>query len=39
VDVEGNVADQNVQRAMDEISGLTLSMKIFGSYPARTEKE
>ena len=39
VDVEGNVADQNVQRAMDEISGLTLSMKIFGSYPARTRKE
>ncbi len=39
VDVEGNVADQNVQRAMDEISGLTLSMKIFGSYPARTKKE
>lgn len=39
VDVEGNVADQNVQRAMDEISALTLSMKIFGSYPARTRKE
>jgi chorismate mutase / prephenate dehydratase len=38
VDVEGNVADQNVQRAMDEISGLTLSLKIFGSYPARTMK-
>jgi chorismate mutase / prephenate dehydratase len=38
VDVEGNVADQNVQRAMDEISGLTLSMKIFGSYPARTSR-
>jgi chorismate mutase/prephenate dehydratase len=36
VDFEGNVADANVQRAMDEISGLTKSLKIFGSYPART---
>lgn len=36
VDFEGNVADANVQRAVDEITGLTLSMKIFGSYPART---
>jgi hypothetical protein len=23
---------------MDEISGLTLSLKIFGSYPARTTR-
>ena len=36
VDFEGNVTDTNVQRALDEISGLTLSLKIFGSYPART---
>lgn len=36
VDVEGNIADANVQAAMDEIAKLTLSMKIFGSYPART---
>jgi chorismate mutase/prephenate dehydratase len=38
VDFEGNVTDANVQRALDEISGLTLSLKIFGSYPARTTK-
>ena len=38
VDFEGNVTDTNVQRALDEISGLTLSLKIFGSYPARTTK-
>jgi chorismate mutase/prephenate dehydratase len=35
-DFEGNVADANVQRAIDEIAGLTVSLKIFGSYPART---
>ena len=39
VDVEGNIADQNVQRAMDEISELTLSLKVFGSYPARTKRD
>lgn len=38
VDFEGNVADSNVQRALDEIAGLTRSLKIFGSYPARTTK-
>jgi chorismate mutase/prephenate dehydratase len=38
VDFEGNIADAHVERAMDEISNLTLSMKIFGSYPARTRK-
>jgi chorismate mutase/prephenate dehydratase len=38
VDFEGNVADANVQRALDEISTLTKSLKIFGSYPARTVK-
>jgi prephenate dehydratase len=38
VDFEGNVADPNVQRALDEIAGLTKSLKIFGSYPARTMK-
>lgn len=38
VDFEGNVADPNVQRALDEIAGLTKSLKIFGSYPARTVK-
>ena len=38
VDVEGNMADANVQAAMDEIAKLTLSLKIFGSYPARTSK-
>jgi chorismate mutase/prephenate dehydratase len=36
VDFEGNVADANVQRALDEMVGLTRSLKIFGSYPART---
>jgi chorismate mutase/prephenate dehydratase len=35
VDFEGNVADANVKQAMDEISTLTLSLKVFGSYPAR----
>jgi chorismate mutase/prephenate dehydratase len=39
VDFEGNVTDPSVQRALDEISGLTLSLKIFGSYPARTKGE
>lgn len=39
VDFEGNVAEPNVQRALDEISGLTKSLKIFGSYPARTTKK
>lgn len=38
VDFEGNVAEPNVQRALDEIAGLTKSLKIFGSYPARTMK-
>jgi chorismate mutase/prephenate dehydratase len=38
VDFEGNMADPNVQRAVDEIAGLTKSLKIFGSYPARTTK-
>jgi chorismate mutase / prephenate dehydratase len=38
VDFEGNVADPAVQAALDEISGLTRSLKIFGSYPARTAK-
>lgn len=38
VDFEGNMADPNVQRAVDEIAGLTKSLKIFGSYPARTTR-
>jgi chorismate mutase/prephenate dehydratase len=38
VDFEGNVAEPNVQRALDEMAGLTKSLKIFGSYPARTVK-
>jgi len=38
VDFEGNVVEPNVQKALDEISGLTKSLKIFGSYPARTMK-
>jgi len=38
VEFEGNVADAHVQRAMDELSNLTLSLKIFGSYPARTSR-
>jgi chorismate mutase/prephenate dehydratase len=38
VDFEGNVAEPSVQRALDDISGLTKSLKIFGSYPARTMK-
>lgn len=36
VEFEGNVADHGVQQAMNELSALTLSLKIFGSYPART---
>ena len=39
VDVEGNVADANVQRALDEMTALTRALKIFGSYPARTRTE
>lgn len=39
VDFEGNVAEPNVQRALDEIAGLTKSLKIFGSYPARTTRK
>jgi chorismate mutase/prephenate dehydratase len=35
VDFEGNVADPDVQQAMEELSKLTLSLKVFGSYPAR----
>ena len=38
VDFEGNVAEPNVQRALDEIAVLAKSLKIFGSYPARTTK-
>jgi prephenate dehydratase len=30
------VADTNVQHALDELTKLTRSLKIFGSYPART---
>ena len=37
IDVEGNVADGNLQRALDEMTGLTRSIKIFGSYPSRTQ--
>jgi chorismate mutase/prephenate dehydratase len=37
-DFEGNMADPDVQRAVDEIAGLSKSLKIFGSYPARTTK-
>ena len=36
VDFEGNVGEESVERAMRELSSLTRSMKIFGSYPART---
>ncbi|MEO7190285.1 MAG: bifunctional chorismate mutase/prephenate dehydratase [Vicinamibacterales bacterium] len=36
VEFEGNTADAPVQRALDEISALTKSLKIFGSFPART---
>jgi chorismate mutase/prephenate dehydratase len=36
VDVEGNIADINVKQALDEISTLTRSLKVFGSYPSRT---
>jgi chorismate mutase/prephenate dehydratase len=35
-DFEGNVADDNVKSAVDELTALTRSLKIFGSYPART---
>jgi len=38
LDFEGNVSEPHVQRALDEIAGLTRSLKIFGSYPARTTK-
>jgi len=36
VDFEGNVAEPNVQRALDEMTGLTRAFKVLGSYPART---
>jgi chorismate mutase/prephenate dehydratase len=36
VDFEGNVAEVSVQRAIAELSALTRSIKVFGSYPART---
>ena len=36
VEFEGNAADAPVQRALDEISARTKSLKIFGSFPART---
>ena len=39
VDFDGNVADANVQRALDEMSGVTRALKIFGSYPARKISE
>jgi chorismate mutase/prephenate dehydratase len=35
VDVEGNIADSNVKSALEEISTLTRSLKVFGSYPSR----
>jgi chorismate mutase/prephenate dehydratase len=35
VDVEGNIADLNVRTALEEISTLTRSLKVFGSYPSR----
>lgn len=38
-DFEGNVADENVRRAVDELGRITRSLKIFGSYPARTVPE
>jgi chorismate mutase/prephenate dehydratase len=37
VDVDGNIADANLQRAFDEMTALTRSIKIFCSYPARTQ--
>lgn len=36
IDFEGNLADANVQRALDEMTGLTRALKVLGSYPART---
>ena len=36
VDVEGNIAEDHVKTALTQIRGLTHSMKVFGSYPART---
>jgi chorismate mutase/prephenate dehydratase len=36
VDVEGNIADAHVKTALEQIRGLTHSLKVFGSYPART---
>jgi chorismate mutase/prephenate dehydratase len=38
VDFEGNVADAPVRAALDELSGLTRSLKIFGAYPSRTTR-
>lgn len=35
-DFEGNIADPNVEKAVDELTALTKSIKVFGSYPART---
>ena len=36
VDFEGNIAEPNVQRALDEMTGLTRALKVLGSYPSRT---
>jgi chorismate mutase / prephenate dehydratase len=36
VDFEGNLAEVNVQRALDEMTGLTRALKVLGSYPSRT---
>jgi prephenate dehydratase len=38
VDFEGNIADASVQAALDELAGITRSLKIFGSYPSRTSR-
>jgi chorismate mutase/prephenate dehydratase len=38
VDFEGNLADPSVNAALDEIAGLTRSLKIFGSFPSRTRR-
>jgi chorismate mutase/prephenate dehydratase len=36
LDFEGNISDANVQRALDEMTGLTRALKVLGSYPSRT---
>lgn len=39
VDFEGNLADAQVQKAVERLSGIASYLKVLGSYPARTTKD